>query len=446
METISEVKSEAAELRKIVDKLDEVAIALAGINYRKKELDGQLLPPVAPISESSAWLVVEQQAVGSSPTDIRQAPNGTSPSAVLPMPHQIERSNAPSNQEIRLRAYFLSERRCRFALPGDADSDWYEAKRQLLSESGGLAGPSTITAGESGGIRRAVADVALPATVAPAKPRVESIEQGRGMCYETTFTEIQSSAAEAISEPASKFPNTVSAGLVFLQTKTLRTMPDTAQIPIAPVDKSPFAATPETPATAPTGSSVEVTFSFEITGVQLTPSFEMGALTVRPASRLVTMRLALPFQSQSAKDLQVSFEAANILPVGGTLGTLRMLPSQKQRPVANGSHSFTPAGLQVVPNFKAAPVQFTPSNPAQATIFVVVPCEMSMVEFSPLFEIASVIFKSSSKRVFVQLPGTRPGGEEGTRLCEIANLEVTESGEISTMQLHLVGPADASVT
>src|SRR5262249_46937679 len=117
---------------------------------------------VAPISESSAWLVVEQQAVGSSPTDIRQAPNGTSPSAVLPMPHQIERSNAPSNQEIRLRAYFLSERRCRFALPGDADSDWYEAKRQLLSESGGLAGPSTITAGESGGIRRPLAELALP--------------------------------------------------------------------------------------------------------------------------------------------------------------------------------------------------------------------------------------------------------------------------------------------
>jgi hypothetical protein len=154
----------------------------------------------------------------------------------------------------------------------------------------------------------------------------------------------------------------------------------------------------------------------------------------------------LPLQSQSAKDLQVSFEAANIQPVGGTLGTLRMLPSQKQRPVANDSHSFTPAGLQVVPDFKAAPVQFTPSNPAQTTIFVVVPCEMSMVEFSPLFEIASVILKSNSKRVFVQLPGTRPGGEEETRLCEIANLEVTESGEISTMQLHLVGPADASVT
>ena len=41
-----------------------------------------------------------------------------------------------SDEEIRMRAYFISERRRRFALPGDADSDWLEAKRQLLSETG----------------------------------------------------------------------------------------------------------------------------------------------------------------------------------------------------------------------------------------------------------------------------------------------------------------------
>jgi len=42
---------------------------------------------------------------------------------------------APSDEQIRLRAYFISERRRRFALSGDANSDWLEAKRQLLSES-----------------------------------------------------------------------------------------------------------------------------------------------------------------------------------------------------------------------------------------------------------------------------------------------------------------------
>ena len=42
----------------------------------------------------------------------------------------------PTDEQLQTRAYFISERRRRFDLPGDANSDWLEAKRQLLSESG----------------------------------------------------------------------------------------------------------------------------------------------------------------------------------------------------------------------------------------------------------------------------------------------------------------------
>jgi hypothetical protein len=42
----------------------------------------------------------------------------------------------PSDEMIRTRAYFIAERRHRLGLPGDASSDWLEAKRQLLSELG----------------------------------------------------------------------------------------------------------------------------------------------------------------------------------------------------------------------------------------------------------------------------------------------------------------------
>jgi hypothetical protein len=41
----------------------------------------------------------------------------------------------PTDEEISIRAYFISERRHRLALPGDASSDWIEARRQLLSEA-----------------------------------------------------------------------------------------------------------------------------------------------------------------------------------------------------------------------------------------------------------------------------------------------------------------------
>ena len=41
----------------------------------------------------------------------------------------------PSDDQISMRAYFISERRRRLDLPGDANSDWLEAKRQLLAET-----------------------------------------------------------------------------------------------------------------------------------------------------------------------------------------------------------------------------------------------------------------------------------------------------------------------
>jgi Protein of unknown function (DUF2934) len=41
-----------------------------------------------------------------------------------------------SDEAIRLRAYFISEQRERVGIPGDANSDWIEARRQLLAELG----------------------------------------------------------------------------------------------------------------------------------------------------------------------------------------------------------------------------------------------------------------------------------------------------------------------
>jgi hypothetical protein len=49
---------------------------------------------------------------------------------------EIQTSAELVDDQIRTRAYFISERRRRFGLPGDASSDWLEAKRQLLSELG----------------------------------------------------------------------------------------------------------------------------------------------------------------------------------------------------------------------------------------------------------------------------------------------------------------------
>ena len=216
-------------------------------------------------------------------------------------------------------------------------------------------------------------------------------------------------------------------------------MPETTQIPTAQVDKRPSTAVAKPQPAATMQASVQITFSFEIAAMQLTSSFRMGVLKVRPISKLVTMRLPAPQQPQPALNLQVSFEVAKIQPVGGALGTVRMIPSQQQRQTATGSPSFAVAGLQVVPNFETAPVQLMPSQQGRASVFITVPFQITTIEFSPSLEIASVVLNSNSKQVIVQLPGAGPSPAEGPPVFEIANLQLAESGEIGIMQLNLLG-------
>jgi hypothetical protein len=79
--------------------------------------------PIAPRSTSTKkWTAAGKKKPASKTKDVRSS---------KPVP-AIE----PSDEEIRIRAYFVSERRQRLNLTGDANTDWLEAKRQLLSEIG----------------------------------------------------------------------------------------------------------------------------------------------------------------------------------------------------------------------------------------------------------------------------------------------------------------------
>jgi Protein of unknown function (DUF2934) len=44
-------------------------------------------------------------------------------------------ASEPTDEQIRLRAYFLAELRHKLSLPGDSNHDWIEARRQLIEES-----------------------------------------------------------------------------------------------------------------------------------------------------------------------------------------------------------------------------------------------------------------------------------------------------------------------
>ena len=298
------------------------------------------------------------------------------------------------------------------------------------------------------------AEYAWPA--AEASPDFAAEPLGNDQAYDATFADREAfvqpevfvdgeaPVVEATTDSISDFQPAIPAQPVFPQTTTPATMPETTQTSPAPIAKAPAPPVPKPQPQAPVPAggmqtSVQLTFSFEIAAMQLTPSFKMGVLKVRPVSRLVTMRLPSPQRAQSALNLQVGFEVVKIQPVAGALGTIRVVPSQQQRPAMGGMPSFAVAGLQIVPNSETAPVQLTPSPQGRACVFITVPFQISTLEFSPTLEIGSVTLSSNSKQVVVQLPGVGPGPAEGAPMFEIANLELNEGGEIVMMQLNLLG-------
>ncbi len=284
-----------------------------------------------------------------------------------------------------------------------------------------------------------VASVSEPVIESKVEPELEPLEpigQGQPIPYQIPALAADPLVEESVEAPSFN-PAPISTEPSVPQLTSSLTMPEPTQTPTA----APVVRTPAAPGTPqPAGSmqtAVQLTFSFEIASMQLTPTFKMGALQVRPTSKIVTMRLAPTQQSQPAMNLQVTFEIAKIQPTGGALGTLRLTPSQQQRPTATGSPSFTVAGLQLVSNFEAAPVQLTPTQQGQASVLVTAPFQIATVEFSPSFEIASIVLNSTSKQVAVQLPG--PGAGDGGPMFEIANVQLTGGGDIGMLQLNLLG-------
>jgi len=272
-----------------------------------------------------------------------------------------------------------------------------------------------------------VAEVAATPAMEPvAAAMAEPLPQEQAI-PQVSANGMEPSTAEAVHEVPSYVPEPVSSPS---KIATPATMSETTETPLVAKPQPP-------PGT--THTTVELTFSFEVASVQLTPAFKVGALQVRPASKVVTMRLG-PFQdSQPMTDSEVAFEIAKVALAGDGLGKIQVVRSQQQKPLADGSPSFAIAGLQFVPNLKAAPIWLTPSQEGRACVKVRARFQIGAIQFSPSFEVASVTLNSSSKRVHVQLPGLSSSSGEGAPVFEITNLQLDERGDISMMQLNLLG-------
>ena len=233
----------------------------------------------------------------------------------------------------------------------------------------------------------------------------------------------------------------ISSEPIRLKPTTTVIMPETTITPTAP--PTFHSSTPTMSVQQPAGgmhTAVQLTFSLEIASMQLTPTFKMSGLQLKPTSKVVSMRLAPSQDPQPPMNLQVTFEVARIELSNGSIGTIRLSPSGQQKPAVLTSSSFAISGLELMAGSGAAPVQLTPSHQEQASVHLTAEFQIAAIEFTPLFEISTIVLNASSRKVSMQLPGTGPSSIEGAPVFEISNIQLGPGNELGLIQVTPGGP------
>src|SRR5207302_1201412 len=441
--------------KRVVETIPAPPSETATVNGRTIE------PAYVDFEEPSVGPVIEQVPANGENEVAPEPPVFSSPTYIEPAVESvIEPSTGPAIEqaEPELVAVVAEE-----TFPSEPASEWelskpLETQANLQTE---VCEPTTDEAAAPSEVEEQISTQEWS-----PEPEPEPVEQGQPVPYQTVVTAEEPAEIAAHEEPeittvaeiagvgraiagigalpeAPEIPTASNEEHFVSQPTTIETMPETLQTPTAPVIRTsgvptqPAHAAPA-PQAAAGGTAVQITLSCEIASMQLTPTFKMGALQLRPISKVVTMRLTSSPQQQAPINLQANFEISKIQAAPGSLGQLRLNPSQQQGPAMLATPSLNISSLQLVSGFESAPLQLTPSHQTQASVHLTAAFQITSVEFSPTFEIAGIILNSSSKTVAVQLPGAGASSVENAPMFEITNVQMASNGEIAMLQLNPV--------
>ena len=136
--------------------------------------------------------------------------------------------------------------------------------------------------------------------------------------------------------------------------------------------------------------------------MQLAPDFRMGAMQLKPAEDIVTVRMdggggsiALP----PDKDFRM---AAVQLSAERTIATLRIIPAARGLHQAPSGGDFAVDRVSAEPTTAGRHMQLTGMQGAAMRVQLIAPFQLLTVELSVDFEVAAIVLQSHSNGVRVQ--------------------------------------------
>jgi hypothetical protein len=183
-------------------------------------------------------------------------------------------------------------------------------------------------------------------------------------------------------------------------------------------------------------ASAQLTLSFEITSLQLTPFFKLGGVQIRPLSNVVSLHLISAQASDSPMAAGISFEIDKVeLDDQSNLRSLLLKPLGQAQAASTPQSKLQVDAVQITQGGEGA-IQVTSSQSASTAVQLISLLTIASMEFTPSFEIGSLRLEPNSKSVQLRLaPSQRAGALDLPPSFEISSIQLGNEAQFSLLSL-----------
>ena len=184
-------------------------------------------------------------------------------------------------------------------------------------------------------------------------------------------------------------------------------------------------------------AAAQLTLGFEITSLQLTPFFKLGAVQIRPLSNVVSLHLIAAQATDNPLAAGISFQIATAeLDGDAHLKSLLLKPLPNAQQAATPSSKLQVDAVNITQATEGAPITISSSDQTSTTVQLLANFTIAAMEFTPSFEIGSLRLEPTSNSVLLRLaPSQRPAALDLPPSFEVANVQLGGDAQITGMRL-----------
>lgn len=194
----------------------------------------------------------------------------------------------------------------------------------------------------------------------------------------------------------------------------------------------------ESTAVLPSGgrASAQITLGFEITSLQLTPFFKLGAVQLRSLSNIVSLHLIASQSAENPLAAGISFQIETV-----DLDESSHIKSILLKPLGQSTPTATPQPKLQVENVKLGTgnegaIEITSSQQTSTAVQMLATFTIAAMDFTPSFEIGSLRLEPNSNTVMLRLaPSSKPTALDLPPSFEVSTVSLEGSAQLANVRL-----------